>query len=76
MKQQRMMVHGMILGAFCLGFGLLLAFTDRVTAQDIAARAIEDRQNSLSQVIPDSIHDNNPVTDTVAMKDGQGNEIT
>ncbi|MDE2309882.1 MAG: electron transport complex subunit RsxG [Betaproteobacteria bacterium] len=76
MKQQRMMVHGMILGAFCLGFGLLLAFTDRVTAQDIAARAIEDRQNSLSQVIPDNIHDNNPVTDTVAMKDGQGNEIT
>ncbi|MDE2118757.1 MAG: electron transport complex subunit RsxG [Betaproteobacteria bacterium] len=76
MKQQRMMVHGMILGAFCLGFGLLLAFTDRVTAQDIAVRAIEDRQNSLSQVIPDSIHDNNPVTDTVAMKDGQGNEIT
>ena len=76
MKQQRMLVHGVILGTFCLGFGLMLAVTNRVTAQDIAARAIEDRQNSLSQVIPDSIHDNNPVTDTVLMKDEQGNEIT
>ncbi len=76
MKQQSMLTHGMILGAFCLGFGLLLAVTNSLTAQDIAARALEDRQNSLSQVIPDSIHDNNPVTDTVAMKDGQGNEIT
>ena len=76
MKQQSILTHGVILGTFCLGFALLLAVTDRVTAQDIAARAIEDRQNSLSQVIPDSIHDNNPVTDSVAMKDGQGNEIT
>ena len=76
MKQQRMLTHGVILGIFCLGFGLMLAVTNRVTAQDIAARAIEDRQNSLSQVIPDSIHDNNPVTDTVLMKDEQGNEIT
>ncbi len=76
MKQQSMMVHGVILGIFCLGFGLLLAVTDSLTAKDIAARALEDRQNSLSQVIPDNIHDNNPVTDTVAMKDAQGNEIT
>ena len=76
MKQQRMMIHGVILGVFCLGFALILAITNRFTEKDIAARAIEDRQNSLSQVIPDSIHDNNPVTDTIAMKDGQGNEIT
>ena len=75
MKQQRMMVHGLILGVFCLGFGVMLAVTDRLTAKDIAARAIEDRQNSLSQVIPGSIHDNNPVTDTVTMKNGHGREI-
>ncbi len=76
MKQQRMMIHGVILGIFCLGFGLLLAATDQLTVKDIAARAIEDRLNSLSQVIPESIHDNNLVTDAIAMKDGQGNEIT
>ncbi len=47
----RMLVHGAILGAFCLGFGIVLAVLDRVTADDIAARALEDRQNSLSQVL-------------------------
>ena len=76
MKQQRMMIHGVVLGVFCLGFAVVLAGTDHVTAKDIAARALEDRQNSLSQVIPNSIHDNNPVTNTILMKDGEGNELT
>lgn len=72
----RTYTHGLILGAFCLGFGLLLAVTDELTAADIAARALEDRQNSLAQVIPDRIHDNNLVADTLAMKDASGKEIT
>lgn len=76
MKEKRTLIHGAILGAFCLGFGLILAVTDRVTAADIAARALEDRLNSLSQVVPDSIHDNNLVKDAILMKDGQGNDIT
>lgn len=69
-------IHGVILGVFCLGFGLLLAATNRVTETDIAARALEDRQNSLSQVIPEGIHDNNLATDTITMQDAQGREIT
>lgn len=76
MTTQRTMIHGVILGVFCLGFGLVLAITNSVTADDIAARAMEDRQNSLSQVIPDSIHDNNVVTNTLAMKNDLGKEIT
>lgn len=68
-------IHGFVLFAFCLGFGLLLAITDDITLDDIAARAIEDKQNSLSQVLPDDIHDNNPVTDTVTMKNDAGKEI-
>lgn len=72
----RTLMHGVILGAFCLGFGLVLAVTNRITTADIAARALEDRQNSLSQVIPDSIHDNNPVTDTIVMKNARDKEIT
>ena len=72
----RSLIHGAILGAFCLGFGLVLAVTDRYTADDIAARALDDRQNSLKQVIPGDIHDNNPVTDTLAMKDARDKEIT
>ncbi len=68
--------HAVILGTFCLGFGVILAITNQVTARDIAARALEDRQNSLSQVIPDRIHDNSLVADTVALKDARGKDIT
>jgi electron transport complex protein RnfG len=72
----RTLIHAVILGVFCLGFGLLLAITDRLTVEDIGARSLEDRQNSLSQVIPDSVHDNNLVTDTIRMTDDHGKEIT
>lgn len=76
MKQKSMMVHGVILGIFCLGFALLLAVINLLTANDISARALEDRLNSLSQVIPDTIHDNNLVKDAILMKDEQGGELT
>jgi len=76
MSSQRTLIHGMILGAFCLGFGMLLVMTNGYTKDDIALRALEDRQNSLAQVIPDSIHDNNLATDTLTLKNDQGNEVT
>lgn len=75
-NQAKMLKHGVILGLFCLGFGALLAVTDEVTVDNIAARAIEDKQNSLSQVLPDSLHDNNPVKDTVILANAEGREIT
>lgn len=75
-EHKHSMLHGMILGLFCLGFGAVLAITNSVTADDIAARAMEDLQNSLSQVVPNEIHDNNVVTDTIAMKNDLGKEIT
>jgi electron transport complex protein RnfG len=76
MKQQRMLTHGLILGAFCLGFGIVLAASNSITVEDIAARAMEDRLNSLGQVIPDSIHDNNLVDDAMTMKNERDMEIT
>jgi electron transport complex protein RnfG len=76
MKQHRMMIHGVILGVFCLGFGALLAITNSATVDDIAARAMEDRQNSLSQVIPNEIHDNNVLENTLSMKNNLGKEVT
>ncbi|MCK6437979.1 electron transport complex subunit RsxG [Rivihabitans pingtungensis] len=75
-NQAKMFKHGAILGLFCLGFGLLLAVTNDIAEEDIAARAVEDKQNSLSQVLPDGIHDNNPVTDTVTLKNAEGRELT
>ncbi|HTH17645.1 MAG TPA: electron transport complex subunit RsxG [Magnetospirillum sp.] len=68
-------IHGVILGAFCLGFGVILAATDRLTAEPIEQRALDDKQNSLSQVIPVSIHDNNPVKDTLTLNH-DGKDIT
>ncbi|CAK0779732.1 Ion-translocating oxidoreductase complex subunit G [Gammaproteobacteria bacterium] len=76
MTQRTMTTHAVILGTFCFGFGLLLAFTDYFTAHEIAVRALEDRQNSLNQVIPASLHDNNPATDTVTLKDADGQDFT
>ena len=76
MKAQHVFRHGLILGAFCLGFGIVLAISDRITVDDIAARALEDRLNSLSQVIPASIHDNNLVADAITMKNERDKEIT
>jgi Na+-translocating ferredoxin:NAD+ oxidoreductase subunit G len=73
---ERFMFHGLVLGAFCLGFGALLAVTNRITSADIAMRAMEDRQNSLGQVIPAAIHDNNPVADTITLTDAQGQPMT
>ncbi len=75
-NQAKMFKHGLILGLFCLGFGALLAVTDDVTVDNIAARAIEDKQNSLSQVLPDSLHDNNPVKDTLELADAEGKPVT
>ena len=76
MKKQLTLGHGLILGAFCLGFGVVLAFSDHITVEDIAARALEDRLNSLAQVIPSSIHDNNLVEDATVMTNERGKEIT
>lgn len=76
MKTQRTMIHGVILGVFCLGFGAILAMTNSATVDDIAARAMEDRQNSLGQVIPNEIHDNNVLENTLTMQNKQGKEIT
>lgn len=68
--------HGLVLGAFCLGFTVLMALTNALTAKEIAARAMDDRQNSLEQVIPVSLHDNNPVADALTMKDAEGHDLT
>jgi Na+-translocating ferredoxin:NAD+ oxidoreductase subunit G len=68
--------HAFILGTFCLGFGVVLALTERVAVDDIAARAKEDRLNSLSQVLPEKLYDNNPLANAVSLKDEEGKDVT
>lgn len=76
LNNESTVTHAIILGIFCLGFGIFLALTEWITHDSIAARAMEDRQNSLGQVMPAAIHDNNPVLDTLMMQDDTGHEIT
>ena len=74
--KSRTMIHAFVLGAFCLGFGIVLAGTDLLTNDEIKLRAVEDLQASLEQVIPPVIHDNNPAKDVISVKDEAGKEVT
>ncbi len=70
------LTHAMVLGSFCLGFGILVAATDHFTHDEIALRAIDDLQNSLTQVIPPGLYDNNLVKDAVTVKNDEGKDVT
>lgn len=72
----RTLIHAVILGAFCTGFGVVLAGTDMFTRGDIKARELEDMQNSLAQVIPPGIHDNNLVQDAITVTGDDGKPLT
>lgn len=67
MNTQNSMIHAVVLGGFSFVFGLLLALTNMLTAEDIVLRSQEDRQNSIGQVIPPDLYDNNPVHDALVV---------
>lgn len=68
--------HAVVLGVFCLIFGLVMAFTKSVASDDIDARAKEDRLNSLAQVLPAEYYDNDPLADTLRLPDAEGHELS
>jgi electron transport complex protein RnfG len=72
----RTLIHALVLGAFCLGFGILVATTNLFTANEISLRAVEDLQTSLTQVIPPGLYDNNPAKDSVVLKNDEGKSVT
>ncbi len=76
MKLLKDLRQAYILGAFCLVFGLLLAATKMVAANDIEARAQEDRMASLEQVLPHVMHDNDPLKDTIVISRKDGKTVT
>jgi electron transport complex protein RnfG len=59
--------HAMVLGCFSLGATLLLALAYGLTKEPIQKSELEDLRHSLEQVIPASIHDNNPAADTLQL---------
>jgi len=60
--------HALVLGGFSLAATGLLAVAYGLTREPIEQSAREDLRRSLEQVIPASIHDNNPAADTVQLQ--------
>lgn len=60
--------HAAVLGGFSLAATLLLTVAYSLTREPIAQSALDDLRRSLSQVIPASIHDNNPAGDTLQLQ--------
>jgi len=60
--------HALVLGGFSLAATLLLALAYGLTREPIAQSALKDLRQSLEQVIPAGIHDNNPAADTVLLQ--------
>lgn len=60
--------HALVLGGFSLAATLLLAVAYGLTKEPIAQSALEDLRQSLAQVLPASIYDNNPAADTVQLQ--------
>lgn len=56
------------LGAFALVAAALLAGAHALTRPSIAARELEDLRGLLAQVVPASIHDNQPAADTLQLE--------
>lgn len=59
--------HAFVLGSFSLGATLLLALAYGLTKEPIEQSALNDLRQSLEQVIPADIHDNNPAADTLQL---------
>ena len=59
--------HALVLGGFSLAATLLLAVAYGLTKVPIEQSALEDLRHSLEQVIPATIHDNNPAADTLQL---------
>ncbi|HRP96462.1 MAG TPA: RnfABCDGE type electron transport complex subunit G [Rhodocyclaceae bacterium] len=60
-------IHAIVLASFCLGLGTVLAVTDRLTANEIAA---------LGEVLPPAHHDNDPLDDVLVFTDAHGRPVT
>jgi H+/Na+-translocating ferredoxin:NAD+ oxidoreductase subunit G len=73
--RNRVAFQGVLLGGFASLAAALLIMGNFTTFDTIGQRKAEDLQRSLSQVIPDNIHDNNLLDDQMVLHQ-QGGDIT
>ncbi len=65
-----------LLGGFATLAATLLILGNNSTHEAIAERRAEDLLESLSQVLPDSLHDNNLLANAILIEDNYGNPLT
>lgn len=68
--------HGVLLGLFALFTTLVLAISDELTQDAIAARAAEDLSASLTQVIPPGINDTDLTANPLTLDDPVEGPVT
>jgi len=68
--------QAILLGGFSALAAALLILGNSLTHEAIAERQAEDLLDSLSQVLPDSIHDNNLLDNAILVDDAGGNPLT
>jgi len=66
--KQNPVFHAVLLGLFSLAAAALLAFGNLATHDEIIQRRKEDLQRSLAMVIPDALHDNDPLDDRLSFR--------
>lgn len=70
------LAQGVLLGLFALVTAVILSFSDDLTRDAIRLRVAEDLVNSLAQVIPADLHDNDPTADKRVLTDAEEGEVT
>jgi electron transport complex protein RnfG len=68
------LLQPLVLAGFALVAAALLSSGDMLTSHEITLRNQEDLARSLAMVIPASLHDNDPLADTLMLKDEAGGE--
>lgn len=70
--RKRIGYQAMLLGGMATLASSLLVLGDQQTREDIAMRKAEDLKASLSQVLPDNVHDNDLLSDVVTLPAAEG----
>ena len=72
---ERIPYQAILLGACAAIAAALLLGVDNATREPIAQRKMEDLQQSLAQVVPDELHDNNMVAKPLLLTGADGKEV-
>ncbi len=72
---ERIPYQAILLGACAAIAAALLLGVDNATREPIAQRKMEDLQQSLAQVVPDDLHDNNMVAKPLLLTGADGKEV-